>query len=210
MSAYGAMLRPRGPLRFDAGQAVLWRTLALVSCPANRLIKSRRIFRSWQGARTPCGRPHTRTSNTARGKKDQRIDALVQKQSAVIPPAVKTEIDGYRIQLVFDGNKDVVNNARSKFISKYPKVDTYIEFNAPNFILKAGDFRTKLEAEKIKADKREWKFLSELIKICNIKENRKITTIDVEKVSEEFFIDFDHFLSSEILSIISSYGLLIL
>jgi hypothetical protein len=84
-------------------------------------------------------------------KKDQRIDALVQKQSAVIPPAVKTEIDGYRIQLVFDGNKDVVNNARSKFISKYPKVDTYIEFNAPNFILKAGDFRTKLEAEKIKA-----------------------------------------------------------
>lgn len=84
--------------------------------------------------------------------KDNRIDALVEKQGAVIPPAIKPEIDGFRIQLFFDSNKDAINGARASFIAKYPKVDTYVEFNAPNFILKVGDFRTRLEAEKVKSD----------------------------------------------------------
>lgn len=82
--------------------------------------------------------------------KDNRIDALVEKQGEVIPPSIKPEIDGYRIQLVFDSNKDVVNQARSRFMAQYPDVDAYIIYNAPNFILKVGDFRTKMEAEKIK------------------------------------------------------------
>lgn len=83
--------------------------------------------------------------------KDPRIDALVKKQGAIIPPAINAEIDGFRIQLFFDSDKSAVNEARNAFISKFPKVDTYIEFNAPNFFLKVGDFRTKLEAEKIKS-----------------------------------------------------------
>lgn len=84
--------------------------------------------------------------------KDSRIDALIQKQGAIIPPAISPEIDGYRIQLFFDSDRNAVNNARSIFISKFPKVDTYIEFNAPNFFLKVGDFRTRIEAEKIKSE----------------------------------------------------------
>ena len=84
--------------------------------------------------------------------KDNRIDALVEKQGAIIPPAIKPEIDGFRIQLFFDSNKDAIYSARSKFISQFPKVDTYVEFNAPNFMLKVGDFRTRLEAEKVKSE----------------------------------------------------------
>lgn len=84
--------------------------------------------------------------------KDNRIDALVEKQGAVIPPSIKPEIDGYRIQLFFDSDKDAIYGARSQFISKFPKVDTYVEFNAPNFMLKVGDFRTRLEAEKVKSE----------------------------------------------------------
>ena len=83
--------------------------------------------------------------------KDNRIDALVEKQGEVVPPAIKPEIDGYRIQLIFDSDKSAINSARSSFFSQYPKVDTYVEFNAPNFILKVGDFRTRLEAEKVRA-----------------------------------------------------------
>ena len=84
--------------------------------------------------------------------KDPRIDALVQKQGAIVPPAINPEIDGYRVQLFFDSDKNAVNNARSIFIAQFPKVDTYIEFNAPNFFLKVGDFRTRIEAEKIKSE----------------------------------------------------------
>jgi hypothetical protein len=84
--------------------------------------------------------------------KDSKIDALISKQSEVVPPAVKPEIEGYRIQLFFDSNKSKLNASRSTFISRYPKIDTYTSYNAPNFFLKAGDFRTRLEAEKIKSE----------------------------------------------------------
>lgn len=83
--------------------------------------------------------------------KDQRIDALVEKQSKVTPPDIKPQIDGFRVQIFFDSDKTVINNARSKVISQFPKTDTYITYNAPNFFLKAGDFRSRLEAEKFKA-----------------------------------------------------------
>ena len=84
--------------------------------------------------------------------KDNRLDALVSAQSEIIPPEVKPQIDGYRIQLFFDSDKSKLNESRSSFISQFPKIDTYTIYNAPNFFLKAGDFRTRLEAEKIKAE----------------------------------------------------------
>ena len=84
--------------------------------------------------------------------KDSRINALVDKQSQITPPEVKPHIEGYRVQLYFDSDRGNINNARSRFISRFPKIDTYVEYNAPNFFLKVGDFRTRLEAEKVKAE----------------------------------------------------------
>ena len=83
--------------------------------------------------------------------KDERIEALVEKQAEVVPPATKPEIDGYRIQLFFDSDKAAINDARAKFVAKFQEIDTYVEFSAPNFVLKVGDFRTHLEAERVKA-----------------------------------------------------------
>ncbi len=82
--------------------------------------------------------------------KDYRIDALVIKQGEIIPPASVPQIIGYRIQLFFDTEKKAVDDARAKFISMYPKVDTYVTYTAPNYFLKVGNFRTHLEAEKVK------------------------------------------------------------
>lgn len=82
--------------------------------------------------------------------KDTRIDALVKKQGMVIPPATSPQIVGYRVQLFFDSDRKLVDDARSKFIAAYPKIDTYIVFTAPNYVLKVGDFRSELEAERIK------------------------------------------------------------
>lgn len=85
-------------------------------------------------------------------KKDARIETLIRQEGAIVPPATAPQITGYRIQLFFDINKDAVNAARSKFIGLYPKIDTYVTFTAPNFFLKVGDFRTQMEAEKIKTN----------------------------------------------------------
>jgi len=84
--------------------------------------------------------------------KDSRIDNLVRNQGAIIPPATGPQINGYRIQLFFDSNKQLVDQARVKFITKFPKVDTYVIYNAPNYFLKVGDFRTQLEADKVKQE----------------------------------------------------------
>lgn len=83
--------------------------------------------------------------------KDPRIDALVEKQGQPIPPETETQIDGYRIQLFFDQDKKVVDESRNYCISKYPKIDTYVEYNAPYYYLKVGDFRTHLEAVRLKS-----------------------------------------------------------
>lgn len=83
--------------------------------------------------------------------KDSRIDDLVRAQSQSSTTGSSSEITGYRLQLTFDSNKSVIDDSRSRFSAQFPKVDTYVEFVAPHFFLKVGDFRTQLEAEKVKA-----------------------------------------------------------
>ena len=83
--------------------------------------------------------------------KDDRIESLVRQKSVIIPPATSPQINGYRIQLIFDSNKQLVDDARSKVISSNQHLDTYILYNAPHFVLKVGDFRSKQEDEKVKS-----------------------------------------------------------
>jgi hypothetical protein len=82
--------------------------------------------------------------------KDPRIDALIRKQGLVTPPATSPQLPGYRVQLFFDADRKKIDDARSKFIAAFPKVDSYVIYNAPNYFLKVGDFRTSLEAERVK------------------------------------------------------------
>lgn len=84
--------------------------------------------------------------------KDSRIDGLVARECVIIPPAINPQIDGYRIQLFFDSEREAINEARGTFIAKYPRIDTYTTYNAPNFFLRVGDFRTRMEAEKVKLE----------------------------------------------------------
>lgn len=83
--------------------------------------------------------------------KDSRIDQLIKQEGAIVSPANSPQIVGYRIQLFFDSNKSAVDEARSKFVNAFPKVDTYVLYNAPNYFLKVGDFRTQMDAEKVKS-----------------------------------------------------------
>ena len=61
---------------------------------------------------------------------------------------VKT-IPGYRVQIgSFAGTSSKANAfaLRDKFVEDYPEVQAYIVFDEPNFKVKVGDFRTRLEA----------------------------------------------------------------
>ncbi|MFA7272447.1 MAG: SPOR domain-containing protein [Crocinitomicaceae bacterium] len=82
--------------------------------------------------------------------KDPRVDGLVRKQAFPLSASGIPQIAGYRVQLAFDSDKKKIDALRSRFISMNPTVETYIIYNAPNYLLKAGDCRNYNDAEKIR------------------------------------------------------------
>lgn len=77
---------------------------------------------------------------------DSRIDQLIEIEKRI------DQIQGFRLQICFDSNKDVVDAARDKFLKLYPLTDTYVSFENPHFNLKVGDYRSRLEAERVKRE----------------------------------------------------------
>ena len=77
---------------------------------------------------------------------DSRIDQLIEIEKRI------DQIQGFRLQICYDSNKDVVDAARDKFLKLYPLTDTYVSFENPHFNLKVGDYRSRLEAEKVKRE----------------------------------------------------------
>ncbi len=57
-------------------------------------------------------------------------------------------IKGYRIQIVSTTNRAQVYQTKSEFYRQFKDVPTYIEYQQPNFKLRIGNFRNKLEATK--------------------------------------------------------------
>lgn len=58
-------------------------------------------------------------------------------------------IPGYRVQIAsFSGTSSKSNafNLRTHFMTDYPHVQAYIIYDEPNFKVKVGDFRSRLEA----------------------------------------------------------------
>ena len=80
--------------------------------------------------------------------KDKKIDALIQNKSNVR----RVSITGYRVQIYFSTNKSELNDVRLKFIKSYPRIETYISYDAPNYFLRVGDFADRNDAEKFKKD----------------------------------------------------------
>lgn len=80
--------------------------------------------------------------------KDKKIDDLIKNKSNVR----RVTTAGYRVQLFFSTDKEKVNEIRMKFIKQYPKMETYITFDAPNYILRVGDFTEKNDAERFKKE----------------------------------------------------------
>lgn len=80
--------------------------------------------------------------------KDPRIDELLNKHIQF--NEVQGSIPGYRLQIYSgSGNYSKGNaiNERSRFMGRYSDVEAYIIFNTPYYIVRVGNFRTRLDAE---------------------------------------------------------------
>jgi hypothetical protein len=49
----------------------------------------------------------------------------------------------------YGSDRREVFSQQAKFKSLYPTLNTYITYKEPNYYLRAGDFRTRLEAQRL-------------------------------------------------------------
>ena len=82
------------------------------------------------------------------GKIEVNEDARVKEMMQKYVDSRNGKIKGYRVQIHFGTEKNKAKEIKSKFLAKYPDVKVYDMFEPPYFKVRAGDFRTKLEAYK--------------------------------------------------------------
>jgi hypothetical protein len=97
---------------------------------------------------------HAQTRGTVEVVKDPRIDTLAARRSGLkVNGATSANYlvsnNGYRVQIYNGTNRKDAYSAQEKFTNLYPDTRTYISYSEPNFKVRAGDFRTRLEAEKV-------------------------------------------------------------
>ena len=88
--------------------------------------------------------------------KDPRVDTLIARRgllkvNSVTPSPVFSGM-GYRVQIFNGPSRKDAYDAQDRIQAKYPGMRTYISYSVPNFKVKAGDFRSRLEAEKFKQE----------------------------------------------------------
>jgi|SRR5690606_514398 len=77
---------------------------------------------------------------------DSRITQLNERKKEY-----PTKLDGYRVQIYF-GDRNTAQEKRGAFVRNNQEVGAYLSYLAPNFRLRVGDFRSRLEAEKFKKE----------------------------------------------------------
>ena len=80
--------------------------------------------------------------------KDSLIDDLVIKKTAVNK---KTEgkVSGYRVQIHFGADRNKAKEIKAKFLTKYPSIAVYDDYDPPNYKVRVGDCKTKLDAFRL-------------------------------------------------------------
>jgi hypothetical protein len=90
---------------------------------------------------------------------DPRLDILLGKKShaggdddelgSPRTPVVIYSGKGYRVQIYNGTDREKALEVKTEFMRKYPAVHTYLSYLSPTYRVKVGDYRFRLEAEKM-------------------------------------------------------------
>lgn len=90
--------------------------------------------------------------------KDPLIDSLIAKRielntkkSTTTNPVSSVIVSqmGYRVQIFYGLDRRETFSEQAKFKALYPRINTYITYKEPNYYLRVGDFRSRLEAQNL-------------------------------------------------------------
>jgi hypothetical protein len=82
---------------------------------------------------------------------DERTEGLLKELRTYEIQGDLVIMDGYRIQIYFSNDRKLADEQRLKFIRLFPQHESVIEYDAPNYTVKVGSFRTIEEAEDFRA-----------------------------------------------------------
>ena len=78
----------------------------------------------------------------------KRIELNTKKPTTTNPTStVPVSQMGYRVQIFYGLDRRETFSEQARFKGLYPRVQSYITYKEPNYYLKVGDFRTRLEAQ---------------------------------------------------------------
>lgn len=80
---------------------------------------------------------------------DSRIERLMRRQREVY--AENNTMSGYRIQIFMEIGNEAIQHAESvkkDFSEQFPGIPIYLTYEQPNYRLRVGDFRNRVEALK--------------------------------------------------------------
>ena len=80
---------------------------------------------------------------------DSRIEKLMKRQRDVY--AESNTMSGYRIQIFMEIGNEAIQHAevvKKSFMEQFPDIPIYLTYEQPNYRLRVGDFRNRVEAEK--------------------------------------------------------------
>lgn len=80
---------------------------------------------------------------------DERVDQLVQKHIK-INEAIGS-VDGFRLQVYSESGANSKNKAQAaldEFKARFPDTPAYLSFKSPNYRVRVGDFRSRLDAQR--------------------------------------------------------------
>jgi hypothetical protein len=92
-----------------------------------------------------CSKSYSQTATTITS--DPQVDSLIQKN--IEGNKLAEGIPGFRIQIYSDADRKGATDARNKFLQLYPDADAYLIYQQPNFRVRVGDFRNRLEAHAL-------------------------------------------------------------
>lgn len=83
----------------------------------------------------------------AQSNDDSLANLLVKRHMAI--NSSKMTMPGYRVQVYYGSQRAKGMEIRTEVLKKFPQIPAYIIYQQPNFKLRLGDFKTRMEAMKL-------------------------------------------------------------
>jgi hypothetical protein len=83
--------------------------------------------------------------------KDPLIDSLLARRIAINNAGGPTYA-GFQVQVYLGPDRQAAYEAQNRFKSLHPGINTYLSYTEPNYKVQVGEFRSRVEAQKMAND----------------------------------------------------------